>query len=78
MAKNEQLEIHQCSGFEIGYVILVWLSSKLFPTVQGLLFLTQAFTAVPIYWTLLRCKSDNALLLGATVYLFLYYNQSLT
>lgn len=65
------------ADFEIGYVILVWLSSKLFPTVQGLLFLTQAFTAVPIYWTLLRCKSDNALLLGATVYLFLYYNQSL-
>lgn len=65
------------ADFEIGYVVLVWVASRVFSTVQGLLFLTQLLVAIALYWTLLRSECDEALPCGVCVYLFMYFNQSL-
>lgn len=65
------------SEFEIGYLILVWISSRLFDSVQGLLFLTQLLVIVPIYWTLSHRGNRGALAVGMCLFLFLYFNQSL-
>lgn len=66
----------EVSGFEIGYVALVWISSKLFGSLQGLLFLSQLLTLLPIFITLLR-RSRHYLFFGILVYLLLYFNMSL-
>ena len=65
------------SEFEIGYLALVWVSSRLFDSVQGLLFLTQLLVIVPIYWTLSRRGNKETLATGMCLFLFLYFNQSL-
>lgn len=65
------------SEFEIGYLALVWISSRLFDSVQGLLFLTQLLVMIPIYWALSRTGSKDALAMGMCFFLFLYFNQSL-
>lgn len=65
------------SEFELGYLVLVWISSRLFDFVQGLLFLTQLLIVVPIYWTLTREGNKETLAMGMCLFLFLYFNQSL-
>ena len=65
------------SDFEIGYVVLVWISSRLFDSLQGLLFLSQLLTIVPIVWVLMKRENRSTLALGMLVYLLLYFNMSL-
>lgn len=65
------------ADFEMGYIVLVWVCSKVFNSFQSFLFFTQLLTVLPIYYALARYYSRDVLALGMCVYLFLFYNQSL-
>lgn len=63
--------------FEIGYVLLVWISARFFGSFQALLFFTQLLTIVPIYIAATSQSQRCPLALSMGMYYFLYYNSTL-
>lgn len=65
------------ADFEIAYVVLVWISAKVFNSFQVLLFLTELLVIVPIYISAVLFRKHNSVVMFMMVYYFLYYNTSL-
>lgn len=65
------------ADFEIGYVLLVWISAKVFHSFSALLLLTQALTIIPIFAALLKQENKLALPFGMAAYYLLYFNVTL-
>ena len=67
------------ADFEPGFVLLVWVATRLFGSLGGVLFCIQALTVVPVFWALTRWRSrlGSPVWLGMAVYYLLYFNSSL-
>ncbi len=65
------------ASFEIGYLILTYISAKVFGSLPVLLFLIQALTVIPIYKGLRAFSDKQPVWLGMAVYYLMFFNQSL-
>lgn len=67
------------ADYEVGFSLLIWLSSVVGSSFSFTLFVIQAFTIFPIYLALTRVRKSNSISisLGVLVYLLLYFNVSL-
>lgn len=67
------------ADYEVGFSLLIWLSSVVGSSFSFTLFVIQAFTIFPIYLALAKVRKGNSISisLGLLVYLLLYFNVSL-
>ena len=60
---------------EVFYLILAWISSNIFHSIQVFLFLTQLLIIVPIYISLKKVSKTNlGIMLGMFIYFTYFYN----
>lgn len=65
------------NDFELGFIILVYISAKFFKSKQILLGMIQLLTVVPVYFGIKRFENRVALWFGMLVYYLMYYNATL-
>lgn len=67
------------ADYEVGFSLLIWLSSVIGSNFSSALFAIQAFTICPIYIALVKVRKSSSISisLGLLVYLLLYFNVSL-
>lgn len=66
----------EVSSFEIGYLVLVWLSSRL-GSFQILLSLTSLLTIAPIYAALAQKRNEVSLPVSMMLFMLVYFNTTL-
>lgn len=64
------------SDFEIGYLIVVWISNKI-GSFQFQLFLTSLLTVVPFYWSFAKRKDIVSLPICMIMFMLIYFNTTL-
>lgn len=65
------------SDIELGYDLLVYISAKVFGSIQALLFLTEVLVIVPVYTALVKMRKQIPTWVGMLTFYLMYYNLSL-
>mgnify|MGYP001021134194 CR=1 FL=1 len=65
------------SDIEMGYDVLVFVTAKVFGSVQSLLFLTEMLVVVPVYVALVKMRKQLPIWVGMLTFYLMYFNLSL-